>query len=102
MMLKVLKKKLLLMIILTEIEIPLVQIIHWSYSYGRTKENNYEKRNKRSVWKINTQPYKEAHFAVFPEKLPELCIKAGSKKEILFLILFSVVVLQVLCLKIIS
>jgi DNA modification methylase len=37
-------------------------------------------RNKRSVWKINTQPYKEAHFAVFPEKLPELCIKAGSKK----------------------
>tara|TARA_R100000654_G_scaffold74199_1_gene108091 strand:- start:1316 stop:2404 length:1089 start_codon:yes stop_codon:yes gene_type:complete len=39
-----------------------------------------EKRNKRSVWKINTQPYKEAHFAVFPEKLPTLCIKAGSKK----------------------
>ena len=37
-------------------------------------------RNKRSVWKINTQPYKDAHFAVFPEKLPELCIKAGSKK----------------------
>ena len=39
-----------------------------------------EKRNKRSVWKINTKPYKNAHFAVFPEKLPELCIKAGSKK----------------------
>tara|TARA_Y100001937_G_scaffold125367_1_gene192029 strand:- start:53 stop:958 length:906 start_codon:yes stop_codon:yes gene_type:complete len=36
--------------------------------------------NKRSVWKINTKPYKDAHFAVFPEKLPELCIKAGSKK----------------------
>jgi len=52
---------------------------------GRTrmeglKTNNYEKRNKRSVWKINTKPYKEAHFAVFPEKLPELCIKAGSKE----------------------
>jgi DNA modification methylase len=52
---------------------------------GRTrmaglKTNNYEKRNKRSVWKINTKPYKDAHFAVFPEKLPELCIKAGSKK----------------------
>ena len=52
---------------------------------GRTritglKTNNYETRNKRSVWKINTKPYKEAHFAVFPEKLPELCIKAGSKK----------------------
>ena len=26
-------------------------------------------RNKRSVWTINTQPYSEAHFATFPEKL---------------------------------
>lgn len=39
-----------------------------------------ETRNKRSVWKINTKPYKEAHFAVFPEELPTLCIKAGSKE----------------------
>jgi len=37
-------------------------------------------KNKRSVWKINTKPYKEAHFAVFPPKLPELCIKAGSSE----------------------
>ena len=36
--------------------------------------------NKRSVWSINTQPYREAHFAVFPQKLPELCIKAGSRE----------------------
>ena len=36
--------------------------------------------NKRSVWSINVKGYKEAHFATFPEKLPELCIKAGSKK----------------------
>ena len=36
--------------------------------------------NKRSVWSINVKPYKKAHFATFPEKLPELCIKAGSKK----------------------
>jgi len=47
---------------------------------GGLKTNNYEKRNKRSVWKITIQPYKEAHFAVFPEKLPEICIKAGTKK----------------------
>jgi len=40
----------------------------------------YEKRNKRSVWTITTQPYKEAHFAVFPPKIPELCIKAGSSE----------------------
>jgi len=39
-----------------------------------------ETRNRRSVWTINTQPYREAHFAVFPQKLPELCIKAGSRE----------------------
>ena len=37
------------------------------------------KRNKRDVWKIATKPYKEAHFAVFPESLIEPCILAGSK-----------------------
>ena len=31
-----------------------------------------------SLWRINTQPFKEAHFAVFPEKLPETCIKAAT------------------------
>lgn len=36
-------------------------------------------RNKRSVWTIATQPYPESHFATFPEKLPELCILAGSR-----------------------
>jgi hypothetical protein len=37
-------------------------------------------RNKRSVWTINTKPYKDAHFAVFPPKIPELCIKAGTSE----------------------
>jgi len=40
----------------------------------------YEKRNRRSVWSINTQPYKEAHFATFPPEIPRTCILAGSKK----------------------
>jgi len=35
-------------------------------------------RNIRSVWEFPTQPYPEAHFAVFPEKLPELCLKAAT------------------------
>ena len=35
--------------------------------------------NKRSVWTVNTKPYSDAHFAVFPEKLIEPCIQAGSK-----------------------
>ncbi len=34
-------------------------------------------RNKRSVWTVPTQPYSAAHFATFPEKLIEPCIKAG-------------------------
>lgn len=45
------------------------------------KDSYYEKRNKRSVWEISTQPYPEAHFAVFPEKIPGLCIKAGCPKN---------------------
>jgi len=48
---------------------------------GKLKSGQtYPKRNKRSVWTITTKPYKDAHFAVFPPKLPELCIKAGSKE----------------------
>lgn len=39
-------------------------------------ENPYI-RNKRSVWTVSTQPYSEAHFAVFPEKLIEPCVLAG-------------------------
>jgi DNA modification methylase len=34
--------------------------------------------NARSVWTIATQPYPEAHFAVFPEELAGRCILAGS------------------------
>ncbi len=40
--------------------------------------NNLAGRNIRSVWSFPTQPYPEAHFAVFPEKLPETCIKAST------------------------
>jgi DNA modification methylase len=34
-------------------------------------------RNKRSVWSIATQPFKDAHFATFPPALVEPCILAG-------------------------
>ena len=37
-------------------------------------------RRKRSVWNIQTKPYKEAHFAVYPPDLIEPCIKAGSEE----------------------
>lgn len=34
-------------------------------------------RNKRSVWTVTTKPFKEAHFATFPEDLIKPCILAG-------------------------
>ena len=34
-------------------------------------------RNRRSVWTVATQPFREAHFATFPPALIEPCIKAG-------------------------
>jgi DNA modification methylase len=37
-----------------------------------------EKRNKRSVWTVNSKPFKEAHFAVFPPELIEPCVLAGA------------------------
>ena len=38
-------------------------------------------RNIRSVWEIATQPFPEAHFATFPEALPDRCIRAGSSER---------------------
>lgn len=35
-------------------------------------------KNRRTVWPINTEPYPEAHFAVFPRKLIEPCILAAT------------------------
>lgn len=35
-------------------------------------------RNVRSVWSFPSQPYPDAHFATFPEALPERCIKAAT------------------------
>ena len=44
-------------------------------------EDGIPARNKRDVWVVNTKPYKEAHFAVFPPKLIVDCIKAGCPKN---------------------
>jgi site-specific DNA-methyltransferase (cytosine-N4-specific) len=38
------------------------------------------RKNRRSVWNINTEPYAGAHFAVYPRSLARLCISAGSRK----------------------
>jgi DNA modification methylase len=36
-------------------------------------------RNPRSVWAINVDPCKAAHFAAFPRELARRCIAAGTK-----------------------
>jgi len=45
---------------------------------GFTEIGARETRNKRSVWSIAPEPFREAHFATFPTKLVEPCMLAGS------------------------
>ena len=45
-------------------------------------------RNKRTVWNVNTKPFKEAHFAVFPEALIETPILAGCPPKGIVLDMF--------------
>lgn len=40
-----------------------------------------KKKNRRSVWTIGKQPYKGAHFAVFPPRLVEPCVLAGTSEH---------------------
>lgn len=47
-------------------------------SNGGTRLGSRDTSNRRSVWTINTKPYKGAHFATFPPALVEPCIRAGS------------------------
>ena len=58
------------------------QVAHSMSAKGHERWKKNERgeyvRNKRSVWAIPTKPFKEAHFATFPEKLIEPCILAGS------------------------
>ncbi len=44
------------------------------------KKINHRGRNKRCVWTITTKPFKEAHFAVFPEKLVVTPIESRCPK----------------------
>ena len=37
--------------------------------------------NLKTVWQIATQPYPEAHFATFPEAIPERCIRLGTSEK---------------------
>ena len=50
------------------------------YLYDGNATRGPNNRNLRTVWDINTQPYREAHFATFPPSLVEPCIAASTKR----------------------
>lgn len=49
------------------------------YYYDRSSVIEQNGRNIRSVWNIHTQGFSGAHFATFPTKLVEPCIKSSTK-----------------------
>lgn len=50
------------------------------YRYNRSAVLEPNGRNCRSVWNINTQGFPGAHFATFPPKLIEPCIRASTRR----------------------
>lgn len=44
---------------------------------GRSNDQTSEFRNKRTVWTLPTEAFKDAHFAVYPPELITPCILAG-------------------------
>ena len=85
------------------IQEPLKQVSKERYKRGRSAESKYaregmqkningvredsshfdqEYKRKRDVWEVSTNTFKmDEHFAMYPEKLIEPCILAGSKKD---------------------
>ena len=45
------------------------------------KQMNEQGANLRNVWHLPTESFKEAHFATFPTKLVEPCIRAGTSEH---------------------
>jgi DNA modification methylase len=55
--------------------------VRYNSSFEAATWGPVSSRNKRSVWEIATEPYPEAHFATFPQKLVEPCILAGTSER---------------------
>ena len=53
------------------------------------EQGKEKKRNRRSVWTIPISYFTGAHFAVFPEQLVALCVKAGCPSNGIVLDPFS-------------
>ena len=52
------------------------------YNENISNCTNFQGRSKRCVWKIPSKPFKKAHFAVFPESLCEIPIRAGCPEKV--------------------
>lgn len=55
--------------------------IRQNTSFSAAVNERVPTRNLRSVWSMTTEPFNEAHFAVFPASIPERCIKAGTSEK---------------------
>jgi site-specific DNA-methyltransferase (adenine-specific)/site-specific DNA-methyltransferase (cytosine-N4-specific) len=56
---------------------------HYDYDHAAVKEPSLDGRTtraRRSVWSISTEPLREAHFATFPPKLVEPCVRASTQE----------------------
>jgi site-specific DNA-methyltransferase (adenine-specific) len=51
----------------------------YDYEAAREPAANGSRRNRRTVWRINTQATEHAHYAVFPPALIEPCILSTSR-----------------------
>ncbi len=51
------------------------------YYYDRDAVRGINGRNCRSVWDIHTQGFAGAHFATFPPKLIEPCVRASTREK---------------------
>ena len=56
--------------------------MHYAYDHESVKERAEDgtKRNRRTVWSINTSNSGSSHIAAFPEQLVEPCILSSTKK----------------------
>ena len=50
---------------------------YYNHEAGKEITKSGKKRSKRTVWSMNTKPYKGAHFSVFPEELIEPMVLSG-------------------------
>lgn len=61
-------------------DVPPGHVEHSAKNKSRKGFYNSLGANRRDVWTISVKPIAEAHFATFPEDIPDLCIKAGCPK----------------------